>query len=514
MKFYKGTVDGVIDEDNLGVFRVNVLESAVETAVWVNYVSPFYDPHRGGMLAIPYPKSEVLIMYDESLGEYFYMGTIFGKSKFTPGSDSAYKGEVAGSKRAYNMENMPAAVMITNSDGAGLKINNYLGGNYAPTVKSVVVESTQGHRLELSDSPSRDQVALKNKNQEGITITGESNAVKDARCIDIKTLNSIRTRAVKGEVRVDLTHGRDITIKNGSDGQSGGFETSSTRLGKHNPIPAGNLNLVTSYKDINIYTENTPNSISGKAGRVLISTPQGVIQLKSGSDGLTIYSEGNINIASVATSKPIKVESLGINPITSIPNSRGTLKSWKVQETEEVKSGTVMAEIQPAVGNVIPVICPYNGILTKQIVKPGGPVSFRTPIGTILTSGGDINLESSNNINLKSQGSINLNSNSINLDSQGQISARSDANISVMAKDELQLAAGKKVTATGSDGVEVGGKVFTMGATNSNINLVTTEGEAIYIAQPVEAISPSPPTELTQISIIPDRGAYSIGKQP
>lgn len=514
MIFLKGSVDSVIDVDRSGNFEVNISGRSIPSGSKINYVSPFFDPFRGGILALPAVGSEVIVAYDESLGEYFYFGTIVGKSKFSPGSDSSYVDDVAGNNRAYNRENMPAVMSFTNSDGAGLKINNYLGGNYEPTVKSVVIESTQGHRLELSDSPSRDQVALKNKNQEGITITGESNAVKDARCIDIKTLNSIRTRAVLGEVRVDLTHGRDITIKNGSDGRAGGGETSSIGLGIHAPNPAGNLNLVTSYKDINIYTENTPNVISGKAGRVLISTPQGVIQLKSGSDGLTIYSEGNINIASVATSKPIKVESLGINPITLIPNSRGTLKSWKVQETEKVKSGAVIAEIQPAVGNVIPVICPYNGTLTKQIVKPGGSVSFRTSIGTILTSGGDINLESSNNINLKSQGSINLNSNSINLDSQGQISARSDASISVMAKDELQLASGKKVTATGSDGVEVGGKVFTMGATNSNINLVTTEGEAIYIAQPVEAISPSPPTELTQISIIPDRGAYSIGKQP
>jgi hypothetical protein len=465
------------------------------------------------MLAIPYPKSEVLIMYDENLGEYFYMGTIFGKSKFTPGSDSAYKDDVAGTKRAYNMENMPATVMMTNSDGAGLKINNYLGGNYAPTVKSVVVESTQGHRLELSDSPSRDQVALKNKNQEGITITGEANAVKDARCIDIKTLNSIRTRAVQGEVRVDLTHGRDITIKNGSDGRAGGGETSSIGLGRHTPNPAGNLNLVTSYKDINIYTENTPNSISGKAGRVLISTPQGVIQLKSGSDGLTIYSEGNINIASVATTKSIRVESLGTNPLTSIPNRRGTLKSWKVEKNQAVRSGDVIAEIQPEVGIPIPVICPYNGTLTTQSVQPGDSVSFRTSIGIILTSGGDITLEASNNINLNAANRVNLNCGAADVNSTGFVAIKAGGETQINSAGQITLNSETSVLAAGAEKVAVAGPVFTMGAKSSNI-LPSNSAGPIYIATPITPPSVLSPNDTPPISIIPQKGAYSLGKQP
>jgi hypothetical protein len=141
MKFYKGTVGGVIDEENTGTFKAVLLENGIPTARDVNYVSPFFDPHRGGMLAIPYPDSEILVMYDDSLGEYYYLGTIFGKSSFTPGSDTSYKQEITGSRRSYNKENMPAAVVFTNSDGAGLKINDYLGGKYLPTVKSVILES-------------------------------------------------------------------------------------------------------------------------------------------------------------------------------------------------------------------------------------------------------------------------------------------------------------------------------------------------------------------------------------
>jgi uncharacterized protein (DUF2345 family) len=37
--------------------------------------------------------------------------------------------------------------------------------------------------------------------------------------------------------------------------------------------------------------------VAGDAGRILISTPEGVIQLKSGINGITLYTAGNINIA-------------------------------------------------------------------------------------------------------------------------------------------------------------------------------------------------------------------------
>ena len=513
MIFLKGSVDSVIDVDRSGKFEVNISGRSIPSGSKINYVSPFYDPFRGGILALPAVGSEVIVAYDDALGEYYYFGTIVGKSKFSPGSDDSYVDDIAGNNRAYNKENMPAAMSFTNSDGAGLKINNYLGGSYLPTVKSVILESTQGHRLELSDSPSRDQVALKNKNQEGITITGESNAVKDARCIDIKTLNSIRTRAVQGEVRVDLTHGRDITIKNGSDGQAGGFETSSPLLGTYNPIPAGNLNLVTSYKDINIYTENTPNVISGKAGRVLISTPQGVIQLKSGSDGLTIYSEGNINIASVATTKSIRVESLGTNPLTSIPNRRGVLSSWKVQVGDEVRSGDIIAEIQPEVGPKLPVACPYNGTLTNQTIPAGGAVTFRSSIGVILTDGGDITLAASNNINLNADNRINLNAGAVDVNSTGFVSIKAGGEAEINSSESITLNSEKSVLAAGAEQVSVAGQRFVMGAAASNIQISNSAGP-IYAPSPITPPSVAAPSDTPPISIIPEKGAYNLSKQP
>lgn len=506
MKFFKGSVEGSVDKSKQGLFDVALTEKSLPPVVTVNYVSPYFSPHNGGMVALPAGGSEVLVAFDESLGEFFYFGTIVSKSKFSPGSDSANKAELTGGTRDYNKDNIPARMSFANSDGAGLKINNYLGGIDAPTVKSVVLESIQGHRLELSDTPTRDQVALKNKNQEGITITGDASEVLESRCIEIKTLNSIRNRAVQGEIRVDLTHGRDITIKNGSDGLAGGVPI-PTPIGPVNPIPAGNLNLVTSWKDINIYTENLPNRISGDAGRILISTPQGIIQLKSGSDGLTIYSEGNINIASVKTQKTILIDSLGSDPVLNIPNLIGTMEVWLVQPGQSFESGDIIATI--SVGTTskssIPVVSPYKGTLLSQLAPENSTVLFKAPIAVIETAGGNINLEASENITLKAGGKLNLNSNfGVDVTSLGPIEAKTlqtiNLNGSLGAKIESNI------------DVAVVGSKFTMGAITSNI-VQSNAGGPIYAPQvtPQSIVDIAP---VLPISIIPEIGSYALGKQP
>lgn len=506
MIFYKGTVDGTIDSYNAGIFKVNILEREVPTVVDVTYVSPYFDVHRGGIFAAPSPGTEVLIIYDPSLREYFYLGTIVGKSKFTPGSDSSIKNPLLGTKRAYTKDNIPATMTFMNSDGAGLKINNYLGGKYQPLVKSVILETTMGHRLELGDTPSRDQVSLKNRNQEGIIITASKTNTLEERCIDIHTLNSIRNTSVQGEYRIDLIDGRDITIKNSSTGMKGGTGI-DTPLGTVNPIPAGNLNLVTKFKDINIYTEETPNAVTGKAGRVLISTPQGVIQIKSGSDGITLYSEGNINIASVESVKLITIDSLGSDEILNTPNLNGTIESWLVSEGQSVNSGDVIGFILAGTTQQvrIPIVSPYKGTFLAKFVDNGNPVTLYLPAATILTDGGTINLQATKDINLHAGGSINMKS-------MLGTSTQSNGIISMATANGVTINAINTVKIDSAAEVVVGGPTFTMGTTASNINISNAGGPIyspnIVIPEPVEPTLPPNP-------ITPEKGFYGVGgKQP
>ena len=315
MKFYKARVNSNKNESQSGVFKASVERLDGNPNIDVNYVSPYYSVNNGGLMAIPPKDSEIIIGHDEHLNEYFYFGTIVSKSKLIPGVDDKRADGVLPERLAYNKDNFPSMISFANTEGAGLKIHNYLNGTDSPLLKSVVLESTQGHRLELSDNPNRDQVSLKNKNQEGITITGERNPIHAARCIDMKTLNSIKIHSTQGSLDISIQDGKDLTIKN----YSTGFNALPPS------VPGGNVNIVSQSKDINIYTESVRNPITGEAGRILISTPEGVIQLKAGANGITIYSLGDIRLKSLGN---IELDALNINmnALNSINlNSNGAL---------------------------------------------------------------------------------------------------------------------------------------------------------------------------------------------
>lgn len=508
MKFFKGKVDLTVDKSNEGKFKVSILGRPPDSNAVVNYVSPYYDTHNGGMFATPAHGSEVLMMYDDSIGEFFYLGTIVGKSKFSPGSDGDMKDTVVSERLAYNSDGSPCIMTYTNSDSAGLKINNFQDGKEKHLVKSVVLRSSLGHSLELSDNPMRDKVTLKNKNQEGITIMGDATPgdALPSRSIGLETLDTISAKAATGDIRVNLTHGREITIKNSSDGIAGGRKV-DTPLGEINPIPAGNLNLVTSWKDINIYTEGLPTIPTGDAGRILISTPQGLIQIKSGSAGLTLYSEGTINIASVKAVKTFFVESLGSDPVLEIPNLVGQISSWLVAPGQPISNGQIIGFITAGTSlpENIPIVSPHDGILLQQLAQPGTPLSLFSPLGIIQTDGGTINLEATDNINLKAGQQVNITGNL-------GITAQSLGPISVKSQTELNLNSALKTTVESPVEVLVAGTTFTMGAAISNIS-PTNGGGTIYVPTPSPADA-VPVVPALVGTIIPEIGAYALKGQP
>lgn len=508
MKFFKGRVDLTIDEKKEGHVKVEIQGRPPGTNITVNYISPFYDNHLGGMFAAPAHGAEILLMYDETMGEYYYMGTVVGKSKFNPGSDDNMKDAVISERLAYNSDGTPCIMTYTNSDGAGLKVNNFQDGRDKHLVKSVVLKSSLGHTLELSDNPMRDKVTLKNKNQEGITITGDSTPAEalPSRSIGIETLDTIQARAVRGEVKVDLTHGRDITIKNHSDGVAGGLRI-DTPLGEINPIPAGNLNLVTSWKDINIYTEGLPTVPTGDAGRILISTPQGLIQIKAGSAGLTLYSEGEINIASAKALKTFFVDSLGTDEVTERPNITGSLNSWLVPAGGPVFAGQEIGIITAGsvIPKQIPIVAPHNGILLQQLSQPGAILSLFTPLGIIQTDGGTINLEATDNINIKAGQQVNITGNL-------GVTTQSLGPILIKSQTELNLNSALKTTVESPTEVTVAGTMFTMGAAASNIS-PANGGGTIYAPSPTPADA-EPVIPALIGTIIPEIGAYAMKGQP
>jgi hypothetical protein len=283
-------VISTIDSSNEGRFKVTFPPRCKQSETAnVIYTSPSYSIYEGGFFAPPTLGSEVLVFQADDQN-YYYLSTIVSFPKLTckpAGLFGKIKDFLVAGKKIFNSDNQPKAIYLTNTKGAGIKISNYYNndGSEIPRDK-VTVNSTQGHKLVLSDNPNLDCVILRNKDGDGITITANSNPVHSSNSIVIKSKSSQRYVADAGELRFTLTDGRDLILENNSTGINSGAGS-----------PYGNVNLVSKWKDINIYTQGAGNPITGDAGRVLISTPNGVIQLNSGGD-VTIYAKGDINIAS------------------------------------------------------------------------------------------------------------------------------------------------------------------------------------------------------------------------
>jgi hypothetical protein len=295
----RALVVSIVDPLREGRFKVKFAPYfKEEESAYVIYTSPNYSTYEGGFFAPPTNGCEVLVLKADD-GNYYYLSTIVSKPKVFKSFLNKIKSALVSGRNLFNSDSQPKAFTFTNPKGAGLKISNFYNneGGDIPRDK-VTLNSSQGHKLVLSDNPNLDCVILRNKDGDGITITSNSNAVHSSNSIVIKSKSSQRHVADAGEFRMTLTDGRDVIIENNSTGVNSG-----------NGAPYGNINLVSKWKDINIYTQGAGNSITGDPGRVLISTPNGLIQLNSGGN-VTIYAKGDITLAS---EQDINMEANNIN---------------------------------------------------------------------------------------------------------------------------------------------------------------------------------------------------------
>lgn len=298
MKLYRGVVTNKQDSQSAGKFYCDVHGHPELQGICINYVSPFYDVYNGGVFAPPAYLSEILIYYDEDLRQYYYLGSVVGDPESLPGIYSSNKNDIVNSKNVYTPDGIPKATTFTNSDGAGLKISEYSNGESEQIISKVQIKSTEGHRVNLSDNPHMDAVFVKNKDGDGITIAANRNLGELAdNNISIRAKNSINTYSEQGQINIGLGDGRDITIENTSSGKKG------------SPVvPAGNINIKTLWKDINIFSKGITNPWNGAAGRVLISTVEGLIQIRSGGP-ITIYSlTDDINVVAQTGNINLKAE--------------------------------------------------------------------------------------------------------------------------------------------------------------------------------------------------------------
>lgn len=316
MQIFKGTVQAYKPSSNPDNKMWVVLDGK-DFEIEVIYTSPAYQRHYYGVYSKPPVTSEVLVAYDGR--KYYYLSTIVDyhenletRSKNTAGQDLPLFSD----RMMSNPSGVPTTMMFKNDLGAGLDIKDFRGKNAItnqpePIVSHVELQSANGHKLLLGASPEMNCVMLQTKDKDGIVIGGPvpigslgKPGIPYAKGqITITSLYDHLCTVKKGSYKLKIKDGRDITIENNSRGTFNIFQQDPTQFqgpGAKPSLQFGNLNLISKFRDINIYTDNPVPGVMPPPGfsNIYISTSNGTIQIKSGGD-VVILSNGNTTVQSV-----------------------------------------------------------------------------------------------------------------------------------------------------------------------------------------------------------------------
>lgn len=277
-----GIVKNTVDPDENGTFWVGL--KGTDDVVPVNYVTPYTSLSVGGFVAIPEPGVEVLICKPLHQDEWYYMGASVARPENWADQDPGDSPVKQATRGAYDARGIPMRYGFRSPEGAGILI--YEDDNGDLKAKKTVITSTDGggKKIVIDDGPS-DCITLESGNNSRIRIFRTGGMPGG---IEYDSLGSQRF-SVRGSNMSFIVgkDGDDLTIHNIANGASNSSET----LDNGQPVfPAGNVNLQSKHKDVNVIA---------KEGSVYITSmnpEDGVIQIESRGDGLVLKTAGKVHI--------------------------------------------------------------------------------------------------------------------------------------------------------------------------------------------------------------------------
>lgn len=301
MEIFKAIVEPYRPGDPENIINAVLLPGPV--TIKVKYTSPNHQRYYYGFYAPPPVGSEILVAYEKDTTEYFYLSTIVdhGTSLGQVSKDSFGNPANLYSEYKYvDPSGNPTAMFFKNHKDAGLKIQNYFTPG-EPIANQVTLKSSARHQLLLSDGPGGNCVILQNADGDNITIGGDITLPYKpslpyiCRGITINSQNTQQCLVTNGSFEVKVTNGREITLQNESRGDYALYIPNPTESPAGNPLLRyGNINLKTSYRDINIFTDNPiPGLVNSN---VYISTQAGLIQLNSGGEVKIFANTGKVTV--------------------------------------------------------------------------------------------------------------------------------------------------------------------------------------------------------------------------
>lgn len=256
------------------------------------YTSPYYAIATGGVLAIPEIGSEILCAEDDTDPlniAYYYVSTIVRERSSNNKHGAKLDGfPIIPGKYNINPDKSSAIKTFQDERSTGLKISSYRSEKSGYT--SSVTLNSLGNNIVLSDSPNQEGIFILNRNLDGISIITDKNIAHGANSIQIRSAGSQKCEVGNGSYLVSVKDGQDITLINESVGTYAPLAISPMFPSPTPELQFGNINLISSWKDINVFC----NSLIGS---IYIGTPGPLIQITA--DGfINIISKTMINIDS------------------------------------------------------------------------------------------------------------------------------------------------------------------------------------------------------------------------
>lgn len=300
MEILKAIVEPYRPDDGENIINAVLLPGPVP--IKVKYTTPNHQRYFYGIFAMPVIGSEILIAQDSESKEYYYLSTIVDHGINLGSISKEANGDPAdlySSYRTFDPNGNPTAMYFKNHKGAGLQVQNYYANDGITTESRL--KSAGGHELILSDTPGANCVILKNSTGDNITIGGEIDIPfrlgppQISQGMVFNSLNTQQHLVSNGAYEVQVTDGTDVTINNLSRGNNRAYIPPAVPVppGTNPSLQFGNINLITKFRDINIFTDNP--TASAVDSNIYISTQNGMVQINSGGD-VKIFSQGKVTI--------------------------------------------------------------------------------------------------------------------------------------------------------------------------------------------------------------------------
>ena len=300
-------VDNCLDENGKGVFKAKIAAEGNEIRT-VHYTTPYASNEAGAFIAIPEEGVQVLVCKPAGSASWYYLGATFA----IPPNESTGARTIDGasltplqiaSPKLSAVKGVPMRMQFTGTLGGGIEIIEEK--NKTMMNQKVEVRSSTGKKVSLNDNPTADSIILDSGNGAVIRLTDDpQNPMDSARAVLISSQGPQRFINAKSQTSIAVIDGRELNIINDSPGLMG------------SPVaPAGNVNIQSKWRDVNIFS-------NGPEGRIFIKNinPAAVdpiieISTLGVGGGVDIKTNGKVRISAL---EGIDIDTLG--PI----NMRGT----------------------------------------------------------------------------------------------------------------------------------------------------------------------------------------------